>query len=102
MKVGTVALEAAVMAEAPERVERVGKAVKVANSATGEMLAKVVKGAKVGITGTVAKGAIAERLMRDGQGSSRDGAATADASSDAMPSPPSQRALRRSPMRRWP
>ena len=36
-----------------------------------------------------AKGAIAERLMRDGQGSSRDGAATADASSDAMPSPPS-------------
>jgi len=47
----------------------------------------------IGVFGTFlpcgAKGAIAERLMRDGQGSSRDGAATADASSDAMPSPPS-------------
>lgn len=47
----------------------------------------------IGVFGTFlpcgAKGAIAERLMRDGQGSSRDGAATADTSSDAMPSPPS-------------
>jgi len=46
----------------------------------------------IGVFGTFlpcgAKGAIAERLMRDGQGSSRDGAATVDVPSDAVPPPP--------------
>lgn len=46
----------------------------------------------LGVFGTFlpcgAKGAIAERLMRDGQGSSADGAATVGAPSDAVPPPP--------------
>ncbi|MFM7626881.1 MAG: hypothetical protein ACKO7G_10525, partial [Gammaproteobacteria bacterium] len=46
----------------------------------------------IGVFGTFlpcgAKGAIAERLMRDGQGLSGDGAATVDAPSDAVPPPP--------------
>lgn len=46
----------------------------------------------IGVFGTFlpcgAKGAIAERLMRDGQGSSGDGAATVDVPSDAVPPPP--------------